>query len=127
MKISHSKDPEYKNFEKERNQKGIGRFIMHHNFKILIAANHLIEIPENCFWFINCERSVTEKSDLDIIDDGVKSISDFGKDDLMPHLIYCGYYYFEEKEWNDFDKNEKIWNSIINTDNPGHEETESSD
>ena len=31
--------------------------------------------------------------DLDIIDTGFKSISDFGKDDLMPHFIYCGDHY----------------------------------
>ena len=31
---------------------------------------------------------------MDIFDAGVKSISDFGKDDLMPHFIYCGDYYF---------------------------------
>ena len=31
--------------------------------------------------------------DLEIFDGGVKSISDFGKDDLMPHFIYCGDYY----------------------------------
>ena len=36
--------------------------------------------------------------DLDIFDDGVKSISDFGKDDLMPHLIYCGFHYLYPKE-----------------------------
>ena len=36
---------------------------------------------------------------MDIFDAGVKSISDFGKDDLMPHFIYCGFYYFiEERE-----------------------------
>ena len=32
--------------------------------------------------------------DREIFDAGVKSISDFGKDDLMPHFIYCGVYYF---------------------------------
>ena len=32
--------------------------------------------------------------DLEIFDAGVKSISDFGKDDLMPHFIYCGDYYY---------------------------------
>ena len=31
MKISCREDPEYENFEKERNQKGIGRFIMQHD------------------------------------------------------------------------------------------------
>jgi len=54
--------------------------------------------------------------DLDIFDAGVKSIYDFGDDDLMPHFIYCG-----------VDKNEKIWNSIINTDNAKHGESESGD
>ena len=32
--------------------------------------------------------------DLEIFDSGVKSISDFRKDDLMPHFIYCGEHYF---------------------------------
>ena len=36
--------------------------------------------------------------DLDIIDAGLKSIFDFGKDDLMPHFIYCGLHYCIEKE-----------------------------
>ena len=39
-----------------------------------------------------CIRSKKETNDLDIFDAGVKSISDFGKDDLM-HFIYCGYHY----------------------------------
>jgi len=60
--------------------------------------------------------------DFDIFDAGIKSISDFGDDDLMPYFIYCGDYYFlfggtnrEVQKGNYFDKNEKIWNSIINT------------
>ena len=32
-------------------------------------------------------------NDGDIIDAGVKSISNFGNDDSMPHFIYCGFYY----------------------------------
>ena len=32
--------------------------------------------------------------DEEIFDAGVKSISDFGKDDLMPHFIYGGSHYF---------------------------------
>ena len=32
--------------------------------------------------------------DFEIFDAGVKSMSDSGKDDLMPHFIYCGQYYF---------------------------------
>jgi len=36
--------------------------------------------------------------DRDIFDAGVKSISDFGDDDLMPHFIYCGDYYFDGEE-----------------------------
>ena len=36
--------------------------------------------------------------DLDVIDNGVKCISDFGEDDLMPHFIYCGFEYFVYKE-----------------------------
>ena len=36
--------------------------------------------------------------DLEIFDAGVKSISDFGKDNLMPHFIYCGFHYLWEDE-----------------------------
>ena len=36
--------------------------------------------------------------DLEIFDAGVKSISDFGKDDLMPHFIYCRRHYFYNEE-----------------------------
>ena len=36
--------------------------------------------------------------DLEIFDAGVKYISDFGDDDLMPHFIYCGYHYFYSEE-----------------------------
>ena len=32
--------------------------------------------------------------DHDIIDTAFKSICNFGADDLMPHLIYCGMHYF---------------------------------
>jgi len=42
-------------------------------------------------------RSDKEKKDPDIIDDGVTSIAEFGKDDLVPHFIYCGNYYWEER------------------------------
>ena len=41
-------------------------------------------------------RSTKEINDLDIFDSGVKSIFDFGKDDLVPHFIYCGDYYLCE-------------------------------
>ena len=37
-------------------------------------------------------------NDLDIIDAAVKFISDFGKDDLMPHFIYCGIHYIYPEE-----------------------------
>ena len=46
------------------------------------------------------ERSITEKIDLGIIDAGVKSILDFGEDDLMPHFIYCGDYYYGNEPWD---------------------------
>ena len=36
--------------------------------------------------------------DLEIFDAGVKSIADFGKDDLMPHFIYCGSHYVLKEE-----------------------------
>ena len=39
-------------------------------------------------------RSIKEMNDANIIDTGVKSILDFGKDELVPHFIYCGSYYF---------------------------------
>ena len=43
-------------------------------------------------------RSPKEINDLDIFDAGVKSIFDFGQEDLMPHFIYCGdYYFFNER------------------------------
>ena len=45
------------------------------------------------------ERSITEIIDLGIIDAGVKSVLDFGDDDLMPHFIYCGEYYHLDKRW----------------------------
>ena len=32
-----------------------------------------------------------------IFDAGVKSISDFGKDELMPHFIYCGSHYLDDE------------------------------
>ena len=35
---------------------------------------------------------------MDIIDAGVKSIPDIGKDDLMLHFIYCGDYYLDYEE-----------------------------
>ena len=31
-----------------------------------------------------------EINDLEVFDSGVKSVSEYGKDDLMPHFIYCG-------------------------------------
>ena len=43
-------------------------------------------------------RSRKEINDLDIFDAGVKSVFNYGKDDLMPHFIYCGLYYFDQPE-----------------------------
>ena len=43
-------------------------------------------------------RSQKEINDLDIFDSGVNSIYDFGEDDLMPHFIYCGFYYMSSQE-----------------------------
>ena len=43
-------------------------------------------------------RSTKEINDLYIFDAAVKSIVDFGKDDLMPHFIYCGPFYFSIQE-----------------------------
>ena len=43
--------------------------------------------------------------DLDMFDAGVKSISDFGDDDLMPHFIYCGFHYFS---WEQIKKLKEI-------------------
>ena len=45
-KISDSKDPEYKNFERERSQKGNRSFIMQHNLCCFITADHLLKITE---------------------------------------------------------------------------------
>ena len=38
-------------------------------------------------------RLIKEMNDANIIDSGVKAILDFGKDDLLPHFIYCGAHY----------------------------------
>ena len=37
-----------------------------------------------------------ERTDLKTIDDGIKSISHFGIDDLMLHIIYSGWYYSDD-------------------------------
>ena len=42
-------------------------------------------------------KSVKEMNDMNVIDAGVKSILDFGKDELVPHFIYCGEHYFFEE------------------------------
>ena len=39
-------------------------------------------------------RSVKESRFIDVIDAGVATMVDFGKNDMMPHFIYCGHYYF---------------------------------
>ena len=36
-------------------------------------------------------------NDLEIFDAGVKSVSEFGNDDLIPHFIYCGDHYLIDK------------------------------
>ena len=41
-------------------------------------------------------RSIKEINDLAILDAGVKSISEIGQDDLMPHFIYCGLHYLSD-------------------------------
>ena len=38
-----------------------------------------------------------EMNDVNVVDAGVKAISDFGKQDLVPHFIYCGSHYL----WTD--------------------------
>ena len=50
-------------------------------------------------------------NDRKLIDTGVKSILDFGKDDLVPHFIYCGLHY----NWNPASQNrlEKIFLAIM--------------
>ena len=46
-----------------------------------------------------------ETNDLVIFDAGVKSISDFGKDDLVPQFIYCGdHYYHWEYQGSKFEE-----------------------
>ena len=57
-------------------------------------------------------RSKKEQYDLDIFDDGVKSISDFGKDVLMPHFIYCGDHYISQDAY--IDRKKKL-NEILLT------------
>ena len=44
------------------------------------------------------ETPIKEKNDLEVFDAGVKSVSEFGNDDLMPHFIYCGDHYLSTKE-----------------------------
>ena len=34
-------------------------------------------------------RSVKERRFIDVIDAGVATMVDFGKNDMMPHFIYC--------------------------------------
>ena len=51
--------------------------------------------------------------DLEIIDAGVRSMSDYREDDLIPHFIYCGWHYNHRKHLEKFidmirKKNEKI-------------------
>ena len=58
-------------------------------------------------------RSTKEQYDLDIFDDGVKSISDFGKDDLMPHFIYCGDHYHHEPKYYHHEGKEKLKEIIL--------------
>ena len=58
-------------------------------------------------------RSTKEQYDLDIFDDGVKSISDFGKDDLMPHFIYCGDHYHHEPKYCNHEPKEKLKKIIL--------------
>ena len=41
-------------------------------------------------------RFIKEINDIDVIDTGVKSILDNGKDDFLPHFIYSGDYYLAE-------------------------------
>ena len=43
-------------------------------------------------------RFIKEIYDIDVIDTGVKSILDHGKDDFLPHFIYSGDYYRDYKE-----------------------------
>ena len=45
-------------------------------------------------------RFIKEIYDIDIIDTGMKSILDDGKDDFVAHFIYSGYYYFQTYGWN---------------------------
>ena len=42
-------------------------------------------------------RFIKEMYDIDVIDTGVKSILDHGKDGLLPHFIYSGEYYYGTK------------------------------
>ena len=39
-------------------------------------------------------RFIKEINDIDVIDAAFKSILDHGKDDLVPHFIYCSHHYY---------------------------------
>ena len=43
-------------------------------------------------------RSIQELNDVSIIDIGIKSILDFGKEELVPHFFYCGEHYLFTRE-----------------------------
>ena len=43
------------------------------------------------------EKQLKEMNDHDIIDAGIKSINNLGKDNSMLHMIYCGEYYFDSE------------------------------
>ena len=43
------------------------------------------------------DQQLKEMNDLEIIDAGVKSVSYYEKNELMPHLIYCGEFYFDSQ------------------------------
>ena len=39
-------------------------------------------------------------NDIEVFETGVKLVSEFGIDDLMPHFIYCGYHYWIDKSFD---------------------------
>ena len=53
---------------------------------------------------MNSVRSVKEMRMLDIIDAGVATMVDFGKNDIMPHFIYCHGYYHDNEDFKSLKK-----------------------
>ena len=45
-----------------------------------------------------CWRPIKEMNDLEVFDVGIKSVAQYGNDDMVAHFIYCGYHYNDSEE-----------------------------